>query len=1037
VAETYLPYSVNGRADLITAINFDGNFDMTDNWNSLSDYSDGEISDHIELSPLIYYSVVWSEKYWFVTYAFYHPRDYAGNQGVCCDGGGTGGDSHEHDLEGAIIIVDREDFIPKGVGTISHSHLLKSSISGTPEIFIDNRGHAVEANLSLSQCISDFENPCDNCRFFDNSHIIYDFTEDPAFVDGTLVGVGISGTGGYNLEDIFGAHLTSLHNLRNDPYVFSGDIFTTQSPTDCTDWGGFASAPWGWSQMDYSETDLNDFLNDVGLDAISNILYNPYFNECDLNRELHVLSNNQEFSTVQQYKKIIINENVVVNLKDTELKMETDGEIFLKSGSSLNLDNTTITSCKEGAIPWKGIYALEGGPPSLITMVNGSKIKYSKYGITNTLKVETPNAWEIPSHFHYNIGGSLMLIIKNSFFENNEICLTIIPHNGNPNLCLIDYSTFSNNELGLGIFYNYINPVFFRNNTFTDNSQSISIYKNLPDIKITDNTFLNDDIYSIEIEDSEDISIERNRIEGNEFVGLKMMNSKVYVANGNEFVQNDKALTSSGTHPMGSQVQIGDLDNAPNIFEYNEDNLFLGGNNSAAQTIIENNIVRFSNSTEPGIDIYGANHIRVNNNLLDYLNRGMYMQHTGDYINQIECNEFGFNQTTDLLVQYENSQTEILQNDFIGAFPVNGNIYMTQNAEILGQQGSLQNPADNCFDGLTDLDINTFSNNSFMYFHFENLNANNCETPEQTNGFAKISTDQTGLNCPVGIGPTQQPNDPSDHEILPPWDGIDCCETFYCCIDGLDDLINQILNTGGDNPYTYIDEETSSFTNFELQQQIDQWINNYIYYLVSNDQTDLATSFLVPFKKWKWQVLLFGLYVENKEYATAQTLLSTLPSNTFEEVNFKFVQSLYLNHSDVSKNYSVSENELLQLENIALSISPSAGYAHSLYFKITSILLDLPDIKFDNRITENRSSLQDEGTINLYPNPVKDYIQIENSSAFDIENLEIYSLSGTKIIQITDKMESNKIDVSQLRPGMYIVIINFGEEQKEFKIMKL
>ena len=59
-----------------------------------------------------------------------------------------------------------------------------------------------------------------------------------------------------------------------------------------------------------------------------------------------------------------------------------------------------------------------------------------------------------------------------------------------------------------------------------------------------------------------------------------------------------------------------------------------------------------------------------------------------------------------------------------------------------------------------------------------------------------------------------------------------------------------------------------------------------------------------------------------------------------------------------------------------------------------------------------------KGKINMYPNPVADILNIQLSSGEKLENIEIYSVSGQKIL--TENTEK-EINVKKLQPGNYIV----------------
>jgi hypothetical protein len=81
--------SSNYRADYLSAVDYDGDWDMTNNW------------DNLQKSPqpaVAYYSVVESCSHWFIVYAFYHPRDWDD---------GLFDEEHENDMEGLLMIVHK------------------------------------------------------------------------------------------------------------------------------------------------------------------------------------------------------------------------------------------------------------------------------------------------------------------------------------------------------------------------------------------------------------------------------------------------------------------------------------------------------------------------------------------------------------------------------------------------------------------------------------------------------------------------------------------------------------------------------------------------------------------------------------------------------------------------------------------------------------------------------------------------------------------------------------------------------------------
>jgi len=81
---------VQPRADVFTRFDYDGDFTGDNNWENFRKNP---------LPPAVYYDVIETQSHWYVTYAFFYPRDYAA---VCfwiiC---------HENDMEGSRVTVKK------------------------------------------------------------------------------------------------------------------------------------------------------------------------------------------------------------------------------------------------------------------------------------------------------------------------------------------------------------------------------------------------------------------------------------------------------------------------------------------------------------------------------------------------------------------------------------------------------------------------------------------------------------------------------------------------------------------------------------------------------------------------------------------------------------------------------------------------------------------------------------------------------------------------------------------------------------------
>jgi hypothetical protein len=85
-------HGLNGAGDFITAIDFDGDDDARNNWDHAGD-------PRFSLSAHAYYSVVETGTHFYLTYLFFHPRDWSGHFLET---------EHENDAEGVLLAVAKD-----------------------------------------------------------------------------------------------------------------------------------------------------------------------------------------------------------------------------------------------------------------------------------------------------------------------------------------------------------------------------------------------------------------------------------------------------------------------------------------------------------------------------------------------------------------------------------------------------------------------------------------------------------------------------------------------------------------------------------------------------------------------------------------------------------------------------------------------------------------------------------------------------------------------------------------------------------------
>lgn len=244
------------KADYITSVNYDNNWITSDNWDNL---------DNFPLSATVYYSFAETCTHWYLSYLFYHPRDW--------DESGAG--EHENDLEGIILMV-RKDGTPFGKleGTITIAHWYFYSfvppgstlsegdqdIDGAISFFMsDGLLHPVTSQEAKGHGLKAYGHTDDFRGKDDEDGIIY----YPSRYSSQVPKSGNDRHVLYKLEDIFTPgglwdhQLSDLKLPRDNASVFAGfGVFKGDfsggcglgTSTGCGKDG--ADAPWNWDGKD-------------------------------------------------------------------------------------------------------------------------------------------------------------------------------------------------------------------------------------------------------------------------------------------------------------------------------------------------------------------------------------------------------------------------------------------------------------------------------------------------------------------------------------------------------------------------------------------------------------------------------------------------------------------------------------------------------------------------------------------------------------------------------------------------------------------
>lgn len=124
-------------------------------------------------------------------------------------------------------------------------------------------------------------------------------------------------------------------------------------------------------------------------------------------------------------------------------------------------------------------------------------------------------------------------------------------------------------------------------------------------------------------------------------------------------------------------------------------------------------------------------------------------------------------------------------------------------------------------------------------------------------------------------------------------------------------------------------------------------------------------------------------------------------------------------------------------ENETYTIANSiAGTTYYINIGNWSSITNNPEGPFRISVTSLLSNIdfQDQAGIKVYPNPVKDILQL--SSVEDILDIKVYNLLGQEVLNKTLTSATSDLDVSILSAGTYLVNVTTSSGSKTIKVVK-
>ncbi|MEU4678897.1 hypothetical protein [Micromonospora sp. NPDC023737] len=236
-------HALGGQSDYIARVDFDGDLNGRNNWDRTGQAG-------TSLAAHAYYSVVETSTHWYLTYLFFHPRDWTDHPFFETE--------HENDGEGVLLTVERDGStygVLRGAVTVAHSDFYsytpagstwtsgRETVDGTLQFQAsphDSFQHPVTAQEAQGHGLKAYPQYAIN----GDGLVYYPSTVAETPSDGNDRDVR------YKLIDVFATN--GLWAQRSSSALFAGlGTFAGDTSGDCGS-GTFgcstnsANAPWGW-----------------------------------------------------------------------------------------------------------------------------------------------------------------------------------------------------------------------------------------------------------------------------------------------------------------------------------------------------------------------------------------------------------------------------------------------------------------------------------------------------------------------------------------------------------------------------------------------------------------------------------------------------------------------------------------------------------------------------------------------------------------------------------------------------------------------
>lgn len=139
----------------------------------------------------------------------------------------------------------------------------------------------------------------------------------------------------------------------------------------------------------------------------------------------------------------------------------------------------------------------------------------------------------------------------------------------------------------------------------------------------------------------------------------------------------------------------------------------------------------------------------------------------------------------------------------------------------------------------------------------------------------------------------------------------------------------------------------------------------------------------------------------------------------------------FINHDDSMEELTVSNIDVKSDTELTADVTIDPDQLIGLYD------VQVNNATLENAFTVDIASAVNEvfagGTVSLYPNPAANFLNVELPTA---SNITIYDLAGRQVLEKENTSAKEKLDVSSLDNGLYLVFIENKGEQTTMKFLK-